>query len=143
MIEALVLSSLLFQATTGQLPAPRPSDVRSYEGEWVVEVIDHIKVMPVSRVTMTIRATTITGAGPCNTYRGNFTVSNEHVHIDQLLRTMKSCDAPRMSEEADFFAVLNAVTSYEVRSRDTLALIARDGKTITARRSNGELLQRD
>jgi heat shock protein HslJ len=56
---------------------------------------------------------------------------------------MKSCDAPRMSEEADFFAVLNAVTSYEVRSRDTLALIARDGKTITARRSNGELLQRD
>jgi heat shock protein HslJ len=105
----------------------------------LVQVIDNIKVMPDSRVTIVIRGGGISGAAPCNTYRGSVTVTDREVRVGQILRTMMACDPARMSEEADFFALLNAVTSYEVRSSDTLILSTRAGKSITARRSPGTL----
>lgn len=137
MIDIIVLAAWLWQSPPPQSSGQRPGDTPPYEGTWSVEVIDNIKVMPDSRVTIEISGSSITGAASCNTYRGSFTVTDQEVRVGQLLRTMKACDPPRMSEEADFFALLNAVTSYEVRSKDTLVLNTRAGKSITARRSPG------
>jgi heat shock protein HslJ len=133
MIEVIALSAWLLHADVQ--PRVSPSDPPPYEGEWVVEVIDSIKVMADSRVTMNIRAATITGSGSCNTYRGSFTVTGETVRVSQLLRTMKACDPPRMSEEADFFLLLADISSVDVRNRNTLVLTTPGGKSITARRS--------
>jgi heat shock protein HslJ len=136
---AVITLSLLLQVDAHQTPLRAPA-TQPYEGSWVVEVIDNIKVMPDSRVTMTIRrdanagSASVSGAGPCNTYRGSFTVDADGVRVGQLLKTMKACDAPRMSEEADFFALLNAVVRYEVQ-KDRLVLTTRDGKSMTARRA--------
>lgn len=134
MIEMLAVAALLFQATAPPATAPAQSEPPAYEGEWLVEVLDHIKVLPESRITMTIRANAVNGAASCNTYRGTFTVQDDVVRVGQLLRTMKACDGPRMSEEGDFFALLQAVVKLEVRAKDTLALTTRDGKVITAKR---------
>jgi heat shock protein HslJ len=125
MIEAIALAALL------QMSTP------PYAGEWVVEIIDNIKVMPDSRVTIRIEGQTIAGSAPCNTYRGSFTVTGaaDGVKVGQLLKTMKSCDPARMSEETDFFTLLGNASEYEVRGNDVLVLRTPTGKTITARRS--------
>lgn len=134
MIEALALSVCLLHAADQQ-PRANPADAPPYDGDWIVEVIDNIKIMPDSRVTMTIRGGAITGSASCNTYRGSFTVTGDAIRVGQLLRTMKSCDPPRMSEEADFFLVLSDVSGYDSRGRNTLVLTTPAGKSITARRA--------
>jgi heat shock protein HslJ len=124
MIEAIALAALL------QNPAP------PYAGEWVVEIIDNIKVMPDSRVTIRFEGQTIAGNAPCNTYRGSFTTHDQDgVKVGQLLKTMKSCDPARMSEETDFFNVLGGASGYEIRGNELLILRTQAGKTITARRT--------
>lgn len=126
MIEAIALAALLQAA--------------AYEGLWTVEIIDNVRVMPESRVTIRLESTAssdvaaLSGSASCNTYRGSFNAAVESgVKVSGLLKTMKACDQARMSEEADFFALLNAVASYEVRG-DTLLLRTATGKTMTARR---------
>ena len=144
MIEALALAALL-QASSEQRPLPLPVPA-PYEGEWVVEVIDNIKVLPESRVTMTIRGgsltgqSSLTGMASCNTYRGSFIVTQDSVRVSPVLKTMKSCDPPRMSEEADFFKLLQDVSGFDIR-KDSLVLTTRDGKSISARRAAGSSSQ--
>ena len=130
MFEVIALATLL------------QSGPPSYVGQWSVEMVDHIKVMPDSRVTLTIDApaggglASISGSSSCNTYHGTFAVHAENVvRVTGLLKTMKACDPARMSEEADFFAILGQAASYELRGTDTLIVRSADGKTITARRS--------
>jgi heat shock protein HslJ len=137
MIEALVLVVAL---QVPQLPTPPQSETPPHEGEWTVEVLDNIKVMPDSRVTIRIEGASIRGSGPCNTYQGAWTLGiDQGVKVGPLLKTMKSCDPPRMSEEGDFFALLGEVVAYEVRA-DTLILRTRNGKTISARRATPTLV---
>lgn len=136
MIPALILTVAL---QVPQATAPQP-DPLPHEGEWIVEVLDRINVMPESRVTIRIERASIRGSGPCNTYQGGWTVDTaEGVTVGPLLKTMKSCDPARMSEEADFFALLGDVVGYEVRA-DTLILRTSKGKTITARRATPTLV---
>jgi heat shock protein HslJ len=113
----------------------------AYEGVWIVEVIDNIKVLPESRVTLKLEGgaatgmASLSGSASCNTFRGTLTLNIDGgVKVGQVIKTMKVCDAARMSEETDFFLLLNDVVDYEVRS-DTLMLRTSEGKTITARRS--------
>jgi heat shock protein HslJ len=134
MIDVLALAAFLSQATASPAAPATQAPPAAYEGEWLVEVVDHIKVLPESRITLTIRGTLVSGAASCNTYRGDFTTENDRVRVGQLLRTMKACDGPRMSEEGDFFTLLQAVVKWEVRSRDTLLLTTRDGRVMTAKR---------
>ena len=105
-----------------------------YAGEWIVTVIDNIKVMPDSQVTLTVTGTTVSGLASCNSYRGAFTVDGTNVKVGDILKTMKACDGPRMSQEADFLALLRTVVRYEVRPNNTLVLTTVTGKTITATR---------
>jgi heat shock protein HslJ len=135
MIQAITLALMLLQSATPQQPATRQSETPPYAGAWVITVIDNIKVMPDSRVTLNVTGTTVTGLASCNSYRGSFTVDGQTVKVGEFLKTMKACDPPRMSQEADFLALLRAVVRYEVRSTDTLILTTAAGKTITATRS--------
>ena len=147
MIDTILLAILLSTAQTqtpsvSQEPASTTPHQQPapHEGMWHVEVIDRIKVMSTSRVTMTIEGATISGSGPCNSYRGSWTTRpGDGGRIGQLLKTMKACDGARMSEEGDYFALLDAVVSYEVRGDDTLILKTSAGKTITARRATTSL----
>jgi heat shock protein HslJ len=135
MTAILVLAAVVLG---GQGPAPAlpQSELPSPQGEWAVEIIGNIKVMPDSRVTMRIEGQTISGTGPCNSYRGAWTAGvAQGVKVGPLLKTMKTCDRPRMSEEEDFFALLADVIGYEART-DRLILRTRTGKTITARRTS-------
>ena len=135
MVETLAMTTFLLQAagatrpTTPSQPAPPP-----YAGEWVVEVIDNIKVMPDSKVTMRIEGQSVSGHASCNTYRGSFTVNGTSVTVGEFLKTMKTCDSARLSEENDFLNLLRHVVRYEVHSRDTLELKTPDRKTIIAKR---------
>jgi heat shock protein HslJ len=135
MLETFALTTFLLQAagappptTPAQLPPP------PYEGEWVVETIDNIKVMPDSQVTLRIERQSVSGLASCNTYRGSFTLNGTTVKVGEFLKTMKTCDSARLNEEDDFLTVLRAVVRYEVHSGDTLELTTADRKTIVAKR---------
>ena len=135
MFETMALTTFLLQASgvtppTNVLQPDRPP----YEGHWVVEVIDNIKVMPDSNVTMRIEGQRVSGDASCNTYRGSFTVNGSSVTVGEFLKTMKTCDSARLSEENDFLNLLRHVVRYEVHSRDTIELKTPDRKTIIAKR---------
>lgn len=140
MIETLALSLFLQAAGATTPPPPAQPAPPPYEGEWVVELIDNIKVMPDSDVTMRIEGAglvgvaSIMGIASCNNYRGSFEVTGTTVKVGELLRTMKMCDAARLGEENDFLTLLRDVVRFEVQSRDILELKTADRKTIVARR---------
>ena len=134
MIETLVLAAVL-QAGAEQRPLTRQPDPAEYEGRWIVELIETIKVMPDSEVTINLTRGRISGNASCNTYQGGFTVAGNTIRVGELLKTMKACDGARMIQEEDFFAVLRQVVSYEIRPTDTLVLRTGDGKTLTATRA--------
>lgn len=135
MFETLALTTLLLQAS-GAPPSTNmlQPDPLPYEGHWVVEVIDNIRVMPDSKVTMRIEGQRVSGDASCNTYRGSFTVNGSSVTVGEFLKTMKSCDGAHLSQENDFLELLREVVRYEVHSRDTLELTTSERKTISARR---------
>ena len=138
MFSTLALTVLLLQPPADQLPPLQTPDPPPYAGEWMVDVIDNIKVMPGSEITIRIEASALTGSGSirgiasCNTYRGGFTMDGEMVKVGALLKTMKACDPARMSEETDFLAILGEVVSFERQADDVLVLTTAKGKTITA-----------
>jgi heat shock protein HslJ len=141
MLEVLAFA-LLFQMEAGRPASAAQAGPAPYEGEWVVEVIDKIKVMPDSQVTMKVTRTRISGLASCNTYQGSFTVSEGSVRVGELLKTMKACDGARMIQENDFLAVLRAVIRYEIGRDDTLRLLTGDGKAIVATRAPSTKRQR-
>jgi heat shock protein HslJ len=135
MLDTLALTLLLQTAGTNPPVSSVQPIAPPHEGRWVVEVIDTIKVMPDSKVTMRIEDGNIAGMASCNSYRGNLTVAGASMAVGELLRTMKTCDAARLSEENDFLALLREVVRYEMQSRDFLVLKTSGGKTIVARRA--------
>lgn len=133
MFDSVLVTLFLFLQAAATPPVSQPAPPH-LQGEWVVEIIDNIKVLPESHVTLRIDGQTVAGRAPCNTYRGTFTVSGTTVEVGELLRTMMACDEARLSEENDFLTRLREVVRYEIKSRDVLELKTSDGKTIVARR---------
>jgi heat shock protein HslJ len=130
MLEVLAVTALLSQTPRTPLP-----DATAIEGEWIVEVVDNIEVMPAARVTMTFRGTRVSGQASCNTYMGTYTVSGTTLKTESILTTMKACDGPRMSQERDFLTVLRNVVRYELLHDGKLKLVTGDDKTLTASQS--------
>ncbi len=122
MIPILVLTLVLFQPQA------------ALEGEWVVEIVNNIKVMPESLVTITFGGTGVMGQGSCNSYTGTYRTTAGGIKFESILTTMRACDDARMSQERDFLGLLREVTSYEIAPGATLLLKTGAGKTITARR---------
>ena len=131
MFKAIVLTAMLIQAP-GAAPASQLE--AALEGEWVVEIVDNIRVMPESAVTVTLRGTRVSGLASCNTYTRIYTAEGTDVKTDSILTTMKACDEARMSQEREFLSLLRSVVRYELRPKDTLLLINAAGKSISARR---------
>ena len=67
-----MLEVLAIVAALAQVPAPPAAD-DVLEGEWTVEVVDNIRIMPDAAVTITFRGTRVTGLASCNTFQGGFT----------------------------------------------------------------------
>jgi heat shock protein HslJ len=132
MLPTLLFAAILLQAPSAAPPV-QPESL-PHEGVWVVEMIDHIRVLPESQVTMRLERQNVSGHASCNTYRGQLTVSGTDVKVGELLRTMMACDQATMSQEKDFFSVLGAAVTYELRGTDTMVLSTSAGRTITARR---------
>ena len=123
MVPILVLTLLLAQLREAAL-----------EGEWLVEIVDNIKVMPDSLVTITFSGTRVMGQASCNSYTGTYRATADGMKLEGLLTTMRACDDPRMSQERDFLGLLRVISSYEIGSDGTLVLRTSAGKAITARR---------
>ena len=122
MIPILVMSLLLFQPQGG------------LEGEWVVEIVNNIKVMPESLVTITFGGTGVMGQSSCNSYTGTYRTTAGGIKFESILTTMRACDDARMNQERDFLGLLREVTSYEIGPSGALLLKTDAGKTISARR---------
>lgn len=129
MFEAFVLAALLSQPRL-----PVGPDVQSLEGDWMVQEVGNIQIMPEAPVTLTFGADRVSGLASCNSYQGSYTISNDRLSTKSILTTMKACDDARMSQERDFLTVLRAAERFEVRRDGTLRIEASTGKTILARR---------
>ena len=129
MLHFLLLAPLILQ--TPQVPQP---DSAVLEGEWLVEVIDNISVMPGVPVTVTFRGTRVSGLASCNTYMGTYSVTGTSIRTESVLSTMKACDGPRMSQERDFLTMLRGLARFELPQGGKLKLVTAEGKTIMASR---------
>ena len=129
MLEILAIVSVLAQA-----PAPPTAAADAIEGEWKIEIVDNIRIMPDAAVTITFRGGRVSGFASCNTFQGEFTARGGALTTSNLMTTMKACDGPRMSQERDFLALLRAATKYERRNDDTLVLTTASGKSMRASR---------
>lgn len=135
MFEPLLLAVLLAQSVGAQsAPAVLQPGAEVLQGEWEVEVIDRIEVMPESQVTVRFQGTRVTGMASCNTYQGTADIQGTALTFRGILATMKFCDGPRMSQEKDFLELLRTAVRYELLSDGVLAITDARGKTITARR---------
>lgn len=132
MVTTLLLFVWALQAV-GSAP-PIPSQPIEIEGEWTVEVIDNIKVMPDSTVTLRFQGRRVSGLSSCNSYSGTYTFDASTLKTDSVLTTMKACSAELMSQERDFLRVLRNARRYELRPPGSLILTTEDGRTLTARR---------
>jgi heat shock protein HslJ len=133
MFETIVLAALLYQ-TAGASTVVLQPEARGLEGDWVVEIIDNIKVMPESTVTITFRGGRLSGLASCNTYSGPYRVAGSEITTESILTTMKACDAPRMSQERDFLSILRGVVRFELDGKTRIVLTDARGKSITATR---------
>jgi heat shock protein HslJ len=130
MFETIVVLAVTF----AQTPAPPRPDSEALEGTWAIDVIDNINVMPEAPVTLTFRGARVSGMASCNSFQGGVTVSNDTLKFDSILTTMKACDAPRMSQERDFLAMLRQVTRYAIGRNGALTLTTAEGKRLSARK---------
>ena len=108
------------------------------EGEWRVDVVDGIKVMPDSLVTLRFRGTGISGLSSCNNYSGSFSLDDTVFKTTSILSTMKACSSELMSQERDVLYVLRHAVRAELKGKDSLVLTTADRKTLTATRSSAK-----
>ena len=80
-----------------------------------MEIVNNIKVMPESLVTITFGGTGVMGQGSCNSYTGTYRTTAGGIKFESILTTMRACDDARMSQERDFLGLLREVTSYELQ----------------------------
>ena len=80
--------------------------------------------------TLTVDGGTVSGVGPCNSYRGSIQVDGSSVTIGSLAETMMACDQPLMDAQDAFTAALRAAETAEVDG-DTLVLTGADDTTLT------------
>jgi len=73
----------------------------------------------------------VSGSGGCNRVSGTFERSGSALKLSQLASTRMACTDPALSaKEAQFFAALQATTSYRLQSPTRLALLDAGGRTV-------------
>ncbi|MDM0014080.1 META domain-containing protein [Variovorax sp. J22P168] len=73
----------------------------------------------------------VNGSGGCNRLSGTFERSGSTLKLSQLASTRMACADPALgTKEAQFFAALQATTSYRMQSPTRLALLDAGGRTV-------------
>lgn len=71
---------------------------------------------------------TVSGRGPCNTFRGDFEVDDGSVTISKIQMTMMACEQAVMDDETAFHEALSKARDVEFSAdHDTLTLTGPDG----------------
>jgi len=101
------------RAATAGLPSTR-ADVEAHD--WVLDRSDSsLSAESDNPVTLTVDGDEISGAGPCNTYRGTFELArDDSVEIRDLAVTRMACDPDTMDAEDEYLAALEGVDHVEV-----------------------------
>ncbi|MCC5868845.1 MAG: META domain-containing protein [Gammaproteobacteria bacterium] len=102
---------------------------------WVVEDIDGEGVIERARVTLNFEPDgRLGGHASCNTYTGSYSIGGENISVSVVASTLMACSPALMAQEQTFFALLEALTRFEIPDTAVLVLHAADGTTLTARR---------
>lgn len=73
----------------------------------------------------------VSGSGGCNRLSGTFERSGSTLKLSQLASTRMACTDPALgTKEQQFFAALQATTSYRLQSPTRLALLDAGGRTV-------------
>lgn len=122
-LVALMLSSC-------SLSGERPDGI-----DWQLLAIDGVMVEPATTAIFRIEADgSISGKGPCNSYRAQNTATLPDFRFDRLQATRAACD--RLANEQLFFAKLAQMQSAELEGdklnlqADALVLRAEDGSSL-------------
>jgi heat shock protein HslJ len=92
-------------AATEGLPSTR-ADIEAHD--WVLDLSDSsLSAESDNPVTLTVDRDEISGAGPCNAYRGTFELArDDSVEISDVAVTRMACDPDTMDAEAEYLAAL-------------------------------------
>ncbi|MBO9516149.1 MAG: META domain-containing protein [Variovorax sp.] len=73
----------------------------------------------------------VSGSGGCNRVTGSFERSGSSLKMSQLASTRMACaDPARGASEAQFFAALQATTSYRLQGASRMSLLDSGGRTL-------------
>ena len=73
----------------------------------------------------------LSGSGGCNRVTGTFERSGSSLKMSQLSSTRMACaDPARSNSETQFFAALQATTSYRMQGSSRLSLLDASGRTV-------------
>jgi heat shock protein HslJ len=99
------------------------------EHDWVLERGESsLEVEDDNPVTLSVVDDDVSGMGPCNAYRGTFSLGNDgSVKIGDIARTLRACGGSTMEAEDEFFAALEAVDTIDVDEDDNGRLVLHDG----------------
>jgi heat shock protein HslJ len=127
------------RAATAGLPSTQ-ADVEAHD--WVLDrSASSLTAADETPVTLAVAGDDVSGAAPCNTYRGTFDLgADDSVEIRDIAVTQMACEAPVMEAEDEYLAALAAVDHVEVDvddegrdDRDRMTLTGDDGLRLAFR----------
>jgi len=96
------------------------------DGTWVLSHINDAAFKATATITFSDEGR-VSGNAPCNSYAAQQTAPYPWFDLSQIIATRRAC--PQLSDEADFFKTLSAMTLAEV-SGDVLILSNDDAETM-------------
>lgn len=76
----------------------------------------------------------VSGQGPCNSFRGSFRITDGRISLGQLASTLMACPPAIQTRERLFFETLREVADLETPGEGLLVLRTPDGRTLEAKR---------
>ncbi len=74
---------------------------------------------------------TVSGNLGCNSFSGNFQVTNGNIVFSQMISTMMACLGPQMTQELIALKIMNGTVRYTVASNTLTIYAASGGNAIT------------
>lgn len=99
------------------------------EHDWVLDPADSSLTVQVDDpMTLSVADDVVSGSGPCNRYRGAFSLGDhdDSVRISDIALTRKDCGPSTMQAEDELVAALEAVDTVEVDEDDNERLVLHD-----------------
>jgi heat shock protein HslJ len=96
--------------------------------EWLLDPgASSVRVPDTHPVTLTFgQHGVLSGLGPCNTYRGTFTIDRHELTIEHLATTKLACAEPVLRAEQEYLTSLAAVHTIDATDRNRLVLKGTD-----------------